>query len=145
MNELLERHRLAPLRWGKFIIRQTPARIEGHPEAVDAFAPEERLKPHLRRDGVNGIGMFDQPRGVARVRDDPDAFVRYDCREVEMPRLAVCDHVRVNFQNDGMLRVCGKGSLQHARKTLRISATMANGCITKGLIAHQNVEAWQRR
>ena len=67
-------HPLAAL-YGEFVLGQAPACIEGLPEHPWFMACENRLEPHLRRDGINAHGPFEQRPRADRGGQQGDAVI----------------------------------------------------------------------
>ena len=68
-----------------FILRQTPAGIEGLTEDPGLVARHDRLEPHLGRDGVNADGAFHQRPGRDRIAEHADMAVIMAGGEMALP------------------------------------------------------------
>jgi len=138
MDELFETCPAAPRGRRQLVLGQPPAGIEGHAEAADFPAPDQRLEAHLRGDGIDGLRLLDQANGVAVFPDKNDARI-FKNGFVEIAPLLSREDIRMRLDDHGTIRIFGKRGIEHAGEARLVRLTMADGRVSEGLVADEHI------
>jgi hypothetical protein len=141
-EELRARQAAAAAGQGLFVCGQAPARIEGLAEDAGAVPGEDRLEPHLRGDGVDGDGTFQQfPRRDGSVQQGD---IGGQGGRVEMAGAQAEAGFGMGLDQDAGAGVIFPRLRQHGPEGGGRGAGMADGGIAARLIDQQDIAGGRR-